>query len=128
MPYNILVVDDDKTTANYLADMLRLLGHRVGVAFGPRGALFTLNKVAPDVLFLDLNMPGVDGLEICRYIRRDPTTSKIPVVIVSAHGEQAHKDAAMMAGANHYIVKPAMIEDLERALIQVMKPPQKTGK
>ncbi len=124
MPYNILVVDDDKNTANYLADLLRLLGHTVDVALGPRGALYKLNQSIPDILCLDVNMPGVDGLEICRYIRRDPRTGNMPIIIISANDEKAHKDAAFMAGASYYIVKPAMIEDLEVALAQVMKSPQ----
>src|SRR5204862_4051924 len=119
---NMLVVDDDKTTANSLADLLRLLGHAVTVSFGPRSALFRLRESIPDIVFLDVNMPGVDGLEICRYIRRDPSTSKVPVVIISANEEKAHQDAAFLAGANYYIVKPAMFEDLEKALERVMTP------
>src|SRR5262249_45533904 len=116
MPLRIVVVDDDKATATSLADSLRLLGHQVIVALGPRGALTQLNRLVPDMVFLDMNMPGVDGLEICRYLRRDPRTARIPIVIVSANEEQAYKDAARKAGANYYIVKPAMIEDLERAI------------
>ena len=122
MPYNILVIDDDKTTANYLADLLRLLDHKVAVAYGPRGGLFQLNNAVPDVLFLDINMPGVDGLEICRYLRRDPKTAKVPIIVVSANEEKAHQDAAFKAGANYYIVKPAMLDEIEKALTQVMTP------
>jgi CheY-like chemotaxis protein len=127
MPYNILVVDDDKKTANSLADLLRLLGHTVSVAFGPRSALYQLNNVIPDVLLLDVNMPGVDGLEICRYLRRDPTTAGVPIIIVSANEERAHQEAAIQAGANYYIVKPAMLDDLERALGRVMTPAAPPG-
>jgi CheY-like chemotaxis protein len=122
MRYNMLVVDDDKNTANSLADLLRLIGHNVTVSFGPRSALFRLKESIPDLVFLDVNMPGVDGLEICRYIRRDPSTTKVPIVIISAHEEQARQQAAYQAGANYYIVKPAMIEDLEKAIAQVMAP------
>jgi len=120
MPFNILVIDDDKATAYAIADSLRLLDHKVAVALGPRGGLFQLNHAVPDVLFLDVNMPGVDGLEICRYLRRDPRMSHVPIVIVSANEEKAHQDAAFKAGANYYIVKPAMLEDLEKALEKVM--------
>ncbi len=122
MLYNILVVDDDKNTAMYLADLLRLMGHNIVVTFGPRGALHKLGEVVPDVVFLDVNMPGVDGLEICRYIRRDPSTAQVPIVIISANEEKAHQDAAIQAGANYYIVKPAMFEDLQKALERVMTP------
>ncbi len=123
MFYNILVIDDDRKTASYMADMLRLSGHTVTVALGPRSALYNLKQVIPDVVFLDLNMPGVDGFEVCRYLRRDPATASIPIVIVSANSEQGYKDAASAAGANAYLVKPAMIEDLTNALIQVVKMP-----
>ncbi len=116
MSYQILVVDDDKQMATGIADMLRLLEHNVTIAYGPRGALFQLGHMRPDILFLDVNMPGVDGLEICRYLRRDPATEHIPIVIVSANEEKAYKDAATRAGANYYIVKPPMFEDLEQAL------------
>jgi CheY-like chemotaxis protein len=84
--------------------------------------------VIPDVLMLDVNMPGVDGLEICRYLRRDPTTASVPIIIVSANEEKAHKEAALQAGANYYIVKPAMLEDLEKAIGSVMTPAVPPGK
>src|SRR5215470_13564554 len=122
MAYRILVVDDNKQTAGFLADMLNLLGHNVSLALGSRGAIYRVKQIKPDVIFLDVNMPGVDGLEVCRYLRRDPVTEKLPVVIVSANDEQAHKDAAIAAGANYYIVKPPTIEDIETALMQVMSP------
>lgn len=120
MRLNILITDDDRKTANYMADMLRLTGHTVTIALGPRSALHNLKQVIPDVVFLDINMPGIDGLEICRYLRRDPNTANLPIVIVSANSEQAYKDAALAAGANAYLVKPVMLEDLSNALSQVM--------
>lgn len=130
MPYRILVVDDNKQAAGFLADMLILLGHNVALALGSRGAIYRVKQVKPDIVFMDVNMPGVDGLEVCRYLRRDPVTAAIPVVIVSANDEQAHKDAALAAGANYYIVKPPTMEEVERALAQVMSPsaPPNPGK
>jgi two-component system alkaline phosphatase synthesis response regulator PhoP len=120
MYYNALVVDDDKTMADCLADLLRLLGHTAVVAPGPRAALHSLRRRIPDVLFLDVNMPGIDGLEVCRYLRREPAIKDLPIVIISANDEKTHQQAAFEAGANFYIVKPAMIEDVENALQQVM--------
>jgi CheY-like chemotaxis protein len=121
MYYNALVVDDDKTMADCLADLLRLLGHTAVVAPSPRAALHSLMRRIPDVLFLDVNMPGIDGLEVCRYLRREPAIKDLPIIIVSANDGEAHQQAALQAGANFYIVKPAMIEDVESALQQVMR-------
>ncbi len=114
--YNILVIDDDRRTAMFTADMLRLDGHIVAVAFGARSALHQLSEIIPDVVFVDMNMPSVDGLEICRYLRRDPLTARLPIIVISANAEDGYKKAAAAAGANDYIVKPAMIEDLNRVL------------
>jgi CheY-like chemotaxis protein len=122
MPYKAIVIDDDKTTANYLADELRMLGHSVSVAFGPREALSQMLYDIPDVVFLDINMPGIDGIEVTRFLRRDPRTASIPVIAISASEEQVQQDAAHFAGVNYYIVKPAMVEDLEKALQHVMPP------
>ena len=118
-PYNIMVVDDDKHTARYMADMLRMLGHTVITLYTPRSAMRQLNEVVPDVIFVDINLPGIDGLEVCRYLRRDPTTAHVPIIVVSANGESAYQEAASAAGSDLYIVKPVMLEDLETALMRV---------
>ena len=119
MPYNIMVIDDDHRAAAYLADLLRLGGHSVVIVHSPRNAMRVLNEVVPDVLFVDVNLPGIDGFEVCRFLRRDPLTEAVPIIIVSAHGEQSYRDMAVAAGANVYLVKPAMLEDLEKALQDV---------
>jgi CheY-like chemotaxis protein len=116
MPYNILVVDDNPNVATCLADMLRLMGHEVQITHTPSVALRKLNERAADVLVLDVNMPGINGLEVCQYIRRDPAIAHLPVIIVSGNEAKADLDAAYRAGADYYIVKPAMLEDLEAAL------------
>ena len=117
--YNIMVVDDDQHTALYMADMLRMLGHTVLTLYTPRSAMRQLNEAVPDVIFIDINLPGIDGLEVCRYLRRDPTTSHVPIIVVSANGEVTYRKAAAAAGADQYLVKPVMLEDLGRALAQV---------
>jgi CheY-like chemotaxis protein len=119
VPYNIIVVDDDKHTARYMADMLRMLGHTVITLYTPRSAMRQLNEAVPDVIFVDINLPGIDGLEVCRYLRRDPTTSHVPIIVVSANSETAYQEAAAAAGSDLYLVKPVMLEDLEAALTQV---------
>lgn len=116
MLYNVLVVDDNKRSAQGLAAMIGVLGHTVGVAYGPRMALQRLNEVIPDVIFLDVNMPGISGLEVLRYLRRDPYTRNVPVVIISANDAREDIQQAREAGANYYITKPPTLEAIEAAL------------
>jgi CheY-like chemotaxis protein len=118
--YNVLIVEDDRRMAQSLAGQIGVLGHTVAIAYGPRMALQQLNEVIPDVIFMDINMPGIDGLEVLRFLRRDPMTIDVPVVIVSAEEQQESKKAALEAGANYYIVKPPTLEDLEKALEMVV--------
>jgi PleD family two-component response regulator len=121
MRYNVLIVEDDRQMAQTLASMLDVLGHNVVVCYGPRMAIQQLSEVIPDVIFMDINMPGVDGLEMVRYLRRDPATAELPVVIVSAQDQQDSQTAAKEAGANYYIIKPPMLDDIEKALAEVVK-------
>lgn len=114
-----MVVDDDQHTALYMADMLRMLGHTVITFYTPRSAMRQLNEAVPDLIFVDINLPGIDGLEVCRYLRRDPTTAHVPIIVVSANGEVAYRKAAAAAGADRYLIKPVMLEDLESALAQI---------
>jgi two-component system phosphate regulon response regulator PhoB len=120
MLYNVLVVEDDRQTAESLVAQLGVLGHTVAMALSPRVALQQLNQVIPDVIFMDMNMNGVSGLEVLRFLRRDPTTAAVPVVIVSAEEADSIKLAAREAGANYYIVKPPTLEQLEEALALVL--------
>ncbi|MBN1202170.1 MAG: response regulator [Anaerolineae bacterium] len=120
MLYNVLIVEDDRQTADSLAAQVGVLGHTVAIAYGPRMAIQHLNQVIPDVIFLDVNMPGVNGLEVLRFLRRDPMTAKVPVVIISAEEVDSIRQQAFEAGANHYLVKPPTLEDIESAIKDVM--------
>jgi len=127
MLYNVLIVEDDRQMAQSLAAQIGVLGHTVVIAYGPRMAIQQLNQVIPDVIFMDLNMPGLNGLEVLRFLRRDPTTAAAPVVIVSASDDQETISAALKAGANDYIVKPPTIETIEQALARAVRLPPELG-
>lgn len=120
MLYNVLIVEDDRRTAESLAAQVRVLGHTVAVALGPRSALQHLNQVIPDVILMDINMPGVNGLEVLRFLRRDPLTAQVPVVIITAEESPTMKRDAFAAGANAYLLKPPMLDHIEKALDHVM--------
>ena len=110
----------EMVTAAQMADMLRLLGHTVVIMFSPRTAIHQLSEVVPDVIFIDINLPGVDGFEVCRYIRRDPNLSHLPIVIVSSHDDDTHRSLARMAGADRYLNKPVTIDQLRDTLAEVV--------
>jgi CheY-like chemotaxis protein len=124
MLYNVLIVEDNHQMAQSLAAQVSVLGHTVAIAYGPRMAIQQLSQVVPDVIFMDLAMPGLNGLEVLRFLRRDPTTAAVPVVIVSANDGQETINAALQAGASDYIVKPPTIEAIAQALDRVVRLPQ----
>ena len=127
MLYNVLIVEDDRQMAQSLAAQIGVLGHTVAIAYGPRMALQQLNQVIPDVILMDINMPGLNGLEVLRFLRRDPITANVPVIVVSANDSQEMIHAALRAGANAYIVKPPIIEAIEEALDRVVQLPPSLG-
>lgn len=114
----VLIVDDDQIAAGSLADMVSLLGHETEVVLGPRQAIHSIGQDTPALILLDLNMPGVDGLEVCRYIKREPSSMNIPVVFISAEDDPSVKEQAKEAGASGYLVKPVDFDSLEEILVK----------
>jgi len=116
-----LVVDDTHIAATIIAQALTLLGYHAEVAYSPRVAIESIVKRVPDVILLDINMPGIDGVEVCRYLRRDPHTEKVPIVAMSSEAEEETVDRVYEAGANAFLAKPIDIDILERALNRILK-------
>ena len=108
-----LVIDDNREVADGLRGMLALLGYWVRVALGPRPALEALAQRVPDVIFLDIHMAGLDGVEICRYIRRDPRTAHVIIVAISSDNQPSLIVRARNAGADGFLAKPIDIAELE---------------
>ncbi len=102
----VYVLDDDREAAEHCAGILKGLGHTVEVSEDADNLLSAMRTRAPDAVFLDLMMPGVDGLTLCRRIREDPAFQPINVVIMSAKKFAADKASAVRVGANAYLEKP----------------------
>jgi pilus assembly protein CpaE len=100
----VLVVDDDAAIRRSLTRALRLRGFSVSEAGGGAAALDLLGRTPPDVLVLDITMPGVDGIEVCRTLRA--SGSDLPVLVLSARDEVADRVAGLQAGADDYLIKP----------------------
>ena len=116
----VLVVDDNKAMADALCDMLRLLDVRPLAAYGPREALYRIRTHPPQMVFLDINMPGVDGFEVFAYLRREPNMDKVPVAVVTSDDQEETRQRAYAMGAVAFIVKPPTLEALEAALSHLL--------
>lgn len=106
----VLVVDDDAAIRRSLGRGLRLRGFTVTEAAGGAAALDLLGTAPPDILVLDISMPGVDGIRVCRTLRDGG--SDLPVLVLSARDEVADRVAGLQAGADDYLVKPFALEEL----------------
>jgi len=110
-----LIIEDNRQMAVNLSRMLTLLGVDTEIAYGARTGMLEITKV-PDVVFLDINMPGLDGFEVLAYIRREPKLDKIPVIIVTSDDQPETARRAQKTGALALVIKPPSIEVLEDLL------------
>ena len=109
MPLRILVVDDEPNILAAIAPLLRARGYDVSTAMSGRGAIETVERENPDLIVLDLGLPDIDGVEVCRLVRDGRTT---PIIVLSARGAERDKVAALDAGADDYVTKPFGNEEL----------------
>lgn len=112
MKSRILVVDDESDLAALLESRLRAHHFDVEITYSGRQALTALEKKKPDLILLDLLMPDMDGCEVLSYLKKDPATKEIPVIMLSAMTQQDYVQKAMAAGAADYLLKPATSEML----------------
>jgi len=103
---HILVVDDEEDILELVRYNLSKEGFRVSTVLSGEEALKAARNSQPDVILLDLMLPGVDGLEVCRLLKQDPKTQHIPVIMLSAKGEEADIVTGLELGAADYITKP----------------------
>lgn len=105
----ILVVDDELQILRVLRASLPARGYEIRTAQGGKEALDEMHKQMPDLLILDLMMPDLNGLEVCHRVRE---FSDLPIIVLSAKGEERSKVAALDAGADDYVTKPFSLEEL----------------
>ena len=106
----ILVVDDERAVRESLRRALELEGYQIDLAVDGREALAVLEQAQPDMLILDVLMPGVDGLEVCRRLRR--AGNRLPVLMLTARDAVENRVAGLDAGADDYVTKPFALEEL----------------
>jgi len=111
-----MIVEDEPDAAEMFAEMMRLNGFQVVKLLSSGPAFEALSASRPDVLILDVMMPDVSGLELLRFIRRDPGLSGLPVIVVSAKVLPADIKTGLDAGASLYLTKPVGYQDLMQAV------------
>jgi len=111
-----LVIDDNRETADAINQMLGFLEVESYVAYGPRSALMILKDLSPDILFLDISMPGVDGFEVMSYLRRSPQLHQVPIIVITADSQPETARKVQENGGLLTIVKPVTLELLENTL------------
>ena len=102
---NVLIVDDDVDGCRPLARLLEVVGHKPFFVHDGRDALNLLDRLRPDMILLDVMMPGVDGIDVLRTIRAHPMHKDLPVVVYSALSDPETVDKAIKSGAQSYLVK-----------------------
>lgn len=108
----ILVVDDNPTNIQVLFDVLDASGYRVAIAKNGESALTRLQSNLPDLILLDVMMPGIDGFETCRRMKASPQTSDIPIIFMTALSDTVDKVKGLKLGAVDYITKPIQHEEV----------------
>ncbi|QNB46296.1 response regulator [Thermanaerosceptrum fracticalcis] len=109
----ILIVDDDENIQELLKYNLEKEGHYIRIAGDGRQALEMAREFYPDLVLLDMMLPYMDGLEVCRQMQGDKALKDIPILILSAKGEELDKVVALELGAEDYLTKPFSLRELQ---------------
>jgi CheY-like chemotaxis protein len=112
----VLVVDDNTDATDMLAHALRYAGHEVCAENEGRIALETAARFLPDVVLLDLGLPGMDGIEIARRLRADPTLAQVVIIALTGYGQESDRKRSSEAGIDHHLVKPVEVETIIEAI------------
>lgn len=112
MAKKILIVEDDPSFSRAINHIIMKEGYDVITASNGMTGLRMAQEEKPDLLVLDVMLPGLDGFEICHRLRQDPATAKLPIIMLSAKGQEIDKTTGLNVGANEYLTKP-----VDRALL-----------
>lgn len=106
MAKRILLVEDDPSLLRAVSYMLEKEGYEVLTANNGLDGLTKAKGENPDLLILDVMLPGIDGFEVCHRLRAEPQTARLPILMLSAKGQAADKSTGLQVGANEYLTKP----------------------
>jgi DNA-binding response OmpR family regulator len=108
----ILIVEDERDIAELVAHTLQKAGHDTTIAASGTEALAHVRAAPPDLMILDLMLPGLDGLAVCEAMRRDPKTAVVPIIMLTARADESDRVAGLELGADDYVTKPFSPKEL----------------
>ena len=111
--YEILIVDDNPENLRVLSSLLSKEGYRIRVAKDGKQALATIEESEPDLLLMDVQMPKMDGFEVCRRIKKNKKLKEFPIIFISALGDSFNKKVGFEAGAVDYVDKPIDADEVK---------------
>jgi two-component system, cell cycle response regulator len=118
---NVLVIEDHPTDRKLLSVVLETNGHVVREKASAEGAVEAILSFAPDIILLDLQMPGIDGLTLVRHLKKHEQIRRIPIAVVTAFPEAFPREALLSAGCDAYVVKPIDTRELPRQLEELVE-------
>ena len=121
MAPRILIVDDEKDIVDLVAYNLEKEGYEVLKAYDGEKALSIVRTKNPSLVVLDLMLPGIQGLEVCKRIRRDAETAAVPIIMLTAKGEELDRVIGLEVGADDYITKPFGVKELTARVKAVLR-------
>jgi CheY-like chemotaxis protein len=114
----ILLVDDSVDTAEMLAELLRFIGQDVRTAYDGPNALQIAAEYRPEIVLLDIGLPGLDGFEVARRLQQLPGMDKIVLIALTGYGQDEDRVRTREAGFHHHLVKPVTLKILEPLLLE----------
>lgn len=117
----VVIVEDEPDTAEMFIEMMRLAGYQVYNSYAGAPAIALIANKKPDAVILDIMMPDLSGLEVMKFMQRDPSLAEIPVVVVSAKTLPTDIQAGLRAGAVNYLTKPVTFSDLKQAILDAIQ-------
>lgn len=121
MTRTIAILDDEEDILKLVQNYLTKAGFIVKPFSSPEAFLRYLDRHQPDLILLDLMLPGSDGLEICRYLKKKPEKASIPVIMLTARSQEADRVTGLELGADDYITKPFSLRELEARVKAVLR-------
>ena len=122
MSKRILVIEDDPASLRLMQYILEHKGYEVLTAVNGLDGLKKARNKEPDLILLDVMLPGMDGFDICYHLRAEPQTAKLPILMLSAKAREVDRDTGLKVGADYYITKPVapaeIISNVEALLAQ----------